>query len=73
MEVIEFDQKKKIKETIEDVLKESDSLQCIVVLGLYKDSSQMLRTSHSSAMEKSFLLAFFHAWMNKWFMLGDDQ
>lgn len=69
MKVIEMKKDAEIIEVLEDVKSQAGNLKCIVVLGLYHDTSQMLRTSNSSAIEKSFLLAFFQAWMAKWFNL----
>lgn len=61
-----------VKETLQDVLDQSDQLDCVVVLGIYKDQSQLLRTSNASAEQKSFLFCFYQAWMTKWFKLVDD-
>jgi len=62
---------------VNDILKEcldmSDGLQSVIVLGLFKDSSQMLRTSTMSAMEKAFLAQFLNAWMTQWFRLDGDN
>jgi len=41
----------------------------IVIIGINNDGSQWLRTSRGSAIEKSFALTFFQAWMAKWFDL----
>ena len=67
--------KLEMKNDVKDILKEindmSDSLASVIVLGLTKESTQILRTSTMSAMEKSFLASFLNAWMSKWFQLED--
>ena len=56
-----------IKEVLAEVGEMAESLDCVIVLGLFKDSSQLLRTTSISGMEKAFLCQFFSAWMNNWF------
>jgi hypothetical protein len=61
-----------VKETIEEVVSFADQLDGVILLYLYKDGSQGMRTSTLSGHQKSFLFAFFQAWMVKWFRLGDE-
>jgi hypothetical protein len=73
VKVIEFEQKSDVKDALELTLKEAPDLDCVLILGICKDGSQLLRSSTMSAMEKSFLCAFLNAWMTKWFRLSSDE
>lgn len=72
MKVLRFKNESDVKKTLEEVINQSDNLECVVVLGLYNDGSQMLRTSNCSAMQKAFIHSFFSAWLVKWFQLDND-
>jgi len=67
--LVKLEIKTDVKDTLKEVLDMSDSLSGVIVLGLTKESTQILRTSTMSAMEKSFLASFLNAWMTKWFEL----
>jgi hypothetical protein len=56
-----------VREALGDALKQADDLQGVVILGLKRDTSQVMFTSKFSVMGKALLLAFFQAWMTKWF------
>ena len=61
-----------VTSTLEDAVKMAEELDGVVVLGLKRDGTQVLLTSNFSAMGKALLLAFFQAWMTRWFSLGDE-
>lgn len=62
-----------VRQLVEEFLKdEADTCEVAIVLAITKGGAQILRTSGSTAIEKSFLLAFFQAHMTNWFQLGDD-
>lgn len=71
LKVVKIDSRSDVKSTLEDAIKMSDDLSSVIVLGLKKDSSQLLLTSTMSGMEKAFLMSFLNAWMTKWFQLED--
>ena len=71
LKVVKIDSRSDVKSTLEDAIKMSDDLSSVIVLGLKKDSSQLLLTSTMSGMEKAFLMSFLIAWMTKWFQLVD--
>jgi len=73
MEIVKIDAKTDVKNVLQECLELSDGLSAVIVLGLFKDSSQMLRTSTMSAMEKAFLAQFLNAWMNQWFKLEVEE
>lgn len=58
-------------ETIQDFMKERDmnDIECLVILALHKDGSQIIKTNKSNGFQKAFLLSFFQAWMASWFRL----
>lgn len=62
-----------VAEVLQEVLAEADKYDCIVVVGMLKDRTQVLRTSSCNMLEKSFLLAFFNAWMSRWFEIPQGQ
>lgn len=62
-----------VAETLQKVLDEKGSLQAVIVVGLYKDGSPMLRTSTISGYQKAFLTLFLNAWMVKWFKLEEHN
>lgn len=52
---------------LREIADDNPSLEGVIVLGIYKDGTQMIRTSSMSHYEKCFLLAFFQAWLGSWF------
>lgn len=72
MKIIDFKADPQVRQTIQECLDMADHLECVVVLALDKDGNQILRTSSTSGEKKAFLMAFYQAWMTKWFKLGDE-
>lgn len=70
-EVFEFDPKG-IEEVLNDVMEQKQSLRGIIILGLYDDGSQMLRTSRLSGYEKAYLVQFMNAYMASHFVFQDQ-
>lgn len=62
-----------VKETLKKVMDENPSLEAVVIIGIYKDGSQLLQTSQCNAHEKAFMCQFFNAWMVRCFNLGSDE
>lgn len=67
--LVKLEMKTDVKDILKEVLDMSDLLSGVIVLALTKESTQILRTSTMSAMEKSFLTSFLNAYMTKWFEL----
>jgi hypothetical protein len=57
-----------VKETIEECLKISDSLDGVIILALNKEGQQLMSTSNMSMFQKLFLKAFLDAWSVNWFL-----
>lgn len=70
-EVFEFDPKM-VEEVLAEVFEEADSLKGVMIIGLYKDGSQMLRTSRISGYEKAYLVQFVNAYMASHFVFTDN-
>ena len=60
-----------VKEVLEDALKWSEGMKCIMIIGIDRDGGQVLRTSTISGYEKAFMICFLNAWMADWFSLAD--
>lgn len=71
MEVLNFKSGRDIKETLNNIESEIEKLDCVMIVGLYKDGGQILEVSKSSGYEKTFMVQFANAWINNWFRLKD--
>jgi hypothetical protein len=61
-----------VKEVLEEGLKFADQMDGVIVLGLHKDGSSLMRSSNMSMYEKMFLKAFFESWASSWFNLKNN-
>lgn len=67
--IVKLESKNDVHEVLANAVEIEKELDGVIVLGLKKDSSQLLLTSTMNAYEKSFLCQFLNAWMCKWFKL----
>lgn len=66
-----LEHKTDVFETLSEAIKFEKELDGVIVIGLLKDGSQMMRSSTMNAMQKSFLVQFLNSWMNRWFAFDD--
>lgn len=52
---------------------EASKFDVVLILGIDKNGAQHLFGSNCSHMERSFIHAFFTAWILKWFRLGESN
>lgn len=71
MKLIPIEKDNSVAEALKSVLSEEDKIDYLVIVAIKKDGTQLLETSRCNAHQKSFALAFFQAWMMKWFRLED--
>ncbi len=63
--------KNDVKECLEKVLKETDGMECIIVLAI-KNGEQFVSHSTSSGFQLSFMTQALQAYMHEWFYERDS-
>lgn len=69
MSVHVIESKSDVLETLSEIVKSAEDLECVMVVAIHNDGSQRLWTSSMSGYKKAFLVQFLNAWMTKWFNL----
>jgi uncharacterized membrane protein YeiH len=57
------------REVMVDSLEWVDNCQCVMILAIAKDGTQVIRSSAMSHYEKCFLVTFMNAWATSWFRM----
>lgn len=71
--LVKLEAKSDVKEVLQEMLDMSDSLSCVMAVGLTKESTQILRGSTMSGLEKAYIVSFMNAWMANLFNIGEDN
>lgn len=59
-----------VKEVVDEIMRDQNKFECVIVLAIHKTGEQYLRTSFMDQHRRSFLLSFFSAWVLSWFDFG---
>ncbi len=72
MKVVEIGKDQSVSEAIDSFKERADHFDAVILIATSKDGTQYLRSSNTSVMQKSFMLAFAHSWLMKWFQSEND-